>query len=116
MKAKEKSAAKNSKKALAAAAQDQQQLRGIRTPGNTVDVRGMSLPDAKEDVVNFISDFRKSGEQVAYIAHGHGTGEEMGVLKNGLREWLQSGKAPVSVFEPAAMEDGGDAFTIIALK
>mmetsp|Transcript_20412 Transcript_20412/g.39348 ORF Transcript_20412/g.39348 Transcript_20412/m.39348 type:complete len:163 (-) Transcript_20412:276-764(-) len=92
-------------------------IKGIRTATNTVDVRGLQLGEAQEEVLGFLMKTqasKKGARHVAYIAHGHGTGKDMNVLKNGLRQWFASGKTPVTDHAPADMEDGGDAYTIVA--
>ncbi|GAB5364798.1 hypothetical protein AAMO2058_001001200 [Amorphochlora amoebiformis] len=92
------------------------QLKGIRVADNTVDVRGMSLTEAQEEVLSFLKVASSRGLSLIYIAHGHGTGEAKGVVKNGLRAWLTNGVDQVSAFHAAALEDGGDAYTIVGLN
>lgn len=92
-------------------------LKGIRMPENTIDVRGMSLPEAKETVITFLAEKAAKRVRVAYIAHGQGMNERKGSLKDGIRNWLASGKvAVVTTHDAAAVEDGGDAYTIVGLK
>lgn len=85
----------------------------IRTEGNTVDVRGYNLEDAKDKVTGKISQCRMNGHGSLYVLHGHGSG---GVLKSKLRGWLKTEKRLIKKWAPADSTDGGDAFTRIELK
>ena len=85
----------------------------VRVPGNTVDLRGMTLDESIPMVQRFFSSAASAGFPVVYLLHGHGTG----ALKKGLRQWLtQQRPGNVISAKPAAEGDGGDAFTMVALK
>lgn len=83
----------------------------VRTASNTVDVRGLRADDAVSMVDAFLDRVASDGEDIGYVLHGHGTG----ALKAVVREQL--GRSPfVKWSRPAEPEDGGDAFTVFALK
>eukprot|EP00536_Pseudo-nitzschia_multiseries_P001502 jgi/Psemu1/317588/estExt_fgenesh1_pm.C_190024 len=85
----------------------------IRTEGNTVDVRGFNVEDAKSKVTDKISQCLLNRQKTVYVLHGHGSG---GVLKSKLRNWLKQEKRLVKKYAPADSLDGGDAFTRIELQ
>lgn len=82
----------------------------VRLPGNTLDMRGMRVDEGQEAAEKFFDKAVQSGWDTVFLLHGHGTG----ALKDGLRHWLRS-SAYVSDWSPASEEQGGDAFTIVAL-
>jgi DNA mismatch repair protein MutS2 len=84
----------------------------MRTEGNTVDVRGCNLEDARDKVTSKISQCKMNGHGSVYVLHGHGSG---GVLKSKLRGWLKMEKRLIKKWAPADSTDGGDAFTRIEL-
>jgi DNA mismatch repair protein MutS2 len=79
----------------------------VRTPSNTVDIRGMRVDEAEERVEAFIDLLLSEGEPAGFVLHGHGTG----ALKSAIREHLGSHRF-VARARPADEDDGGDAFTI----
>ena len=86
----------------------------FRSDGNTVDVRGKNLEEAKDAVKAKISQCIMSGRPAVYVLHGHGTG---GVLKSKIRGWLKSDRDKlVKRWAPADSSDGGDAFTRLELR
>ncbi len=85
----------------------------IRTEGNTVDVRGCNLEDARDKVTSKISQCKMNGHSALYVLHGHGSG---GVLKTKLRGWMKMERRLIKKFKPADAADGGDAFTRIELR
>ena len=88
----------------------------MRTPGNTVDVRGCNLMEAQEKIKDKCSMILMQGRQknpMIFILHGHGTN---GVLKSKLRQWLKSDRSLVKRWSAADAADGGDAFTRMELK
>ncbi|KAG5180049.1 muts protein-like protein 1B muts-like ATPase [Tribonema minus] len=83
----------------------------VRTPANTLDLRGKSLEESKLLCDQFFNRCIMNGNGVAFVLHGHGTE----VLKKGLRAWLP--KAPmVKRARPADSSDGGDAYTVVELS
>jgi DNA mismatch repair protein MutS2 len=82
----------------------------VRLPNNTLDMRGMRVDEGQEAAERFFDKAVQSGWDRVFLLHGHGTG----ALKDGLRHWLRS-SAYVADWAPANEEQGGDAFTIVAL-
>lgn len=85
--------------------------KAVRVGGNTMDLRGFRVEEAFDAVEKFFSDAAASGHRMVFLLHGHGTG----ALKDGLRRWLPTSMA-VERFGPANAEQGGDAFTVVALR
>eukprot|EP00468_Gymnochlora_sp_CCMP2014_P005572 CAMPEP_0167746914 /NCGR_PEP_ID=MMETSP0110_2-20121227/3979_1 /TAXON_ID=629695 /ORGANISM="Gymnochlora sp., Strain CCMP2014" /LENGTH=968 /DNA_ID=CAMNT_0007631735 /DNA_START=207 /DNA_END=3111 /DNA_ORIENTATION=+ len=108
--------ASNKKKKTKTVESTSVELKGIRMPENTIDVRGMTLEEAQEEIIIFLKEAVNGKMNIAYIAHGHGTGENKGLLKNGIRKWLRNSGAPITAQSPAALEDGGDAYTIVGKR
>jgi DNA mismatch repair protein MutS2 len=82
----------------------------VRVPSNTLDLRGMRVDEALENVDVFIDRMLRANEPVAYVLHGHGTG----ALKLAVRSHL-SLASHVRRSKPAEPDDGGDAFTVFWL-
>jgi DNA mismatch repair protein MutS2 len=84
----------------------------LRTPANTVSLRGLRIDDAEAAVDAFLDKASMSGWDVVFVLHGHGTG----ALKTAVRrEWLRQ-SAYVTQFAPANEDQGGDAYTVAALR
>jgi DNA mismatch repair protein MutS2 len=79
----------------------------VRTPSNTVDVRGMRVDEARERLEGFIDLLLSEGEPAGFVLHGHGTG----ALKSAVREHLEAHRF-VGRARAADDDQGGDAFTI----
>jgi DNA mismatch repair protein MutS2 len=85
----------------------------LKVPSNTVDLLGLTVDEATEEVENRASQARMQGNPALFLLHGHGTGR----LKNGLRAWLsRQSKAMVKSWRPGAVGEGGDAFTVMYLQ
>lgn len=82
----------------------------VRVPSNTLDLRGMRVDEALENVDVFIDRMLRANEPVAYVLHGHGTG----TLKLAVRSHLAAA-SHVRRSKPAEPDDGGDAFTVFWL-
>ncbi|MBT3218659.1 MAG: hypothetical protein HN348_06170 [Proteobacteria bacterium] len=83
-----------------------------RTPGNTLDMRGMRADEAEAALEHFFDKATLAGRDTAFLLHGHGTG----ALKQAVRrEWLAASNY-VQSWAPASEEQGGDAFTVTILK
>lgn len=82
----------------------------VRVPSNTLDLRGMRVDEALDNVDAFIDRMLRDDEPVAYVLHGHGTG----TLKLAVRSHL-SAATHVRRSKPAEPDDGGDAFTVFWL-
>merc|ERR1712151_878051 len=87
----------------------------IRTPSNTIDVRGKNLSEAQRSIEDFFSKSLSSRRYVVYILHGYGAG---GVLRDKIRNWLNNKKKNVWVkkWKVADQSDGGDSFTCVELQ
>lgn len=82
----------------------------IRTSGNTLDLRGERVDEALARVDRFLDEAALGGDAVVFILHGFGTG----VLRKAVRAHLK--KSPYTRrSRPASPEQGGDAFTAVAL-
>ena len=89
---------------------DPAELRGVRTPANTCDLRGRRVDEALAEAERFVDAAALRGEPVVFLLHGHGTG----ALKAALRAWLPA--APhVRAWRPARADEGGDAYTLVGL-
>jgi DNA mismatch repair protein MutS2 len=75
------------------------------------DVRGESLEDALSICRHHLDLAHQEGREWIRIIHGHGEG----VLKNGIREWLNTEKE-VSDFQPEHPLEGGDGVTRVVLR
>ena len=84
---------------------------GVRTPSNTIDLRGERVEESLETLDAFLDRALLSGISEVFILHGHGTG----ALKSAVRQCLP-GSPYVDHWAPANADQGGDAFTIVALR
>ena len=82
----------------------------LRTERNTCDLRGLRADEALDAVERFLDRMVLANEPVGWILHGHGTG----ALKTAVRRWLPS-SAHAESWRPAGENEGGDAFTRVAL-
>jgi DNA mismatch repair protein MutS2 len=83
---------------------------GVRTDSNTLDLRGMRVDEALDEVEAFLDGLSLTEHGCGYLLHGHGTG----ALKTALRQWLPKsrfGKA----WRVGGHDEGGDAFTVVIL-
>ncbi len=92
------------------AASTEPDLRGVPTPGNSLDLRGKRLDEAITATESFLDTLLLRGEPVAFVLHGHGTG----VLKKGLRRWAERSRY-VESWRPGQEGEGGDAWTVMGL-
>ncbi len=100
--------------AAAPAARYNQQPREpaeVRTPANTLDLRGMRVDEALDEVDKFLDRMFGSGEATAFLIHGHGTG----ALKAAVRDYLKQSPYPQH-FRTGTPEEGGDGITVVRLK
>jgi DNA mismatch repair protein MutS2 len=84
--------------------------QGVRTQGNTLDLRGMRVEEALDAVEAFLDEMILTENGSAFLLHGHGTG----ALKTALRQWLPKSKYGNRWYR-GGPDDGGDAFTVITL-
>ncbi len=83
----------------------------VRTPDNTLDLRGERVDEALTKVDVFLDRMLNVGEQLGFVLHGHGTG----ALKLAVRSHLQA-SSYVEHSSAAEPDSGGDAFTIFWLR
>jgi DNA mismatch repair protein MutS2 len=84
---------------------------GVRTSGNTLDLRGERVDDALSKVDAFVDRLLNVGEPLGFVLHGHGTG----ALKSAVRSHLRA-SSHIEQSQPADPDSGGDAFTIFWLR
>jgi DNA mismatch repair protein MutS2 len=83
----------------------------VRTPQNTLDLRGERVDAGLDKVDAFLDRMLNTGEQLGFVLHGHGTG----AMKLAVRSHLQA-SSYVEHSSPADADSGGDAFTIFWLR
>lgn len=83
----------------------------LRTPANTLDLRGARVHEALGLIDKALDDALRAGEDALFVIHGHGTG----ALRAALREHLQ-GHPLVERHEAGAPKEGGDGVTVVYLK
>ncbi|MEO0947586.1 MAG: endonuclease MutS2 [Cyanobacteria bacterium J06641_5] len=79
----------------------------VRTPANTLDIRGARVAEAEPDLEAAIA----RADNVVWIIHGKGTGK----LRQGVHEFLKRHPA-IARFELAANKEGGAGVTVAYLK
>lgn len=77
----------------------------------TLDLRGQRVEEAMTALQRFFDDALLLGEKQLRILHGKG----YGILKQAIREWLQSNR-DVASFASERIELGGDGITVVNLK
>jgi DNA mismatch repair protein MutS2 len=82
----------------------------IQTSDNTVDVRGLNSDDAVSMTMTFLDRAVGSGQRVAFVVHGHGTG----ALRDAIRRELKASRY-VAYFRPGEQNEGGDGATVVWL-
>jgi DNA mismatch repair protein MutS2 len=84
--------------------------RGVPTPGNTVDLRGMRVDEAIQAAEAFVDRALRAGDGYVFVLHGHGTG----AVKEAIRDHFR--RIPiVARVAPANADQGGDAHTVLVL-
>lgn len=77
----------------------------------TLDLRGQRADEALAALQHFFDDAQLLGEKELRILHGKG----FGILKQMIREWLQSNR-DVQSFRSERLELGGDGITVVTMK
>lgn len=93
------------------AAVDRADLAGLRLDSNTLDLRGVRLHDAMDQIPLFLDRMTVEGRSVAFVLHGHGTG----ALKKAVRDYLPT-CGYITGWRPCDPGEGGDAYTIVGLR
>ncbi len=81
-------------------------LDGVRTPSNTLDLRGFRVDEAIQATEKFLDQLLLQDVPAAFLLHGHGTG----ALKQALRNHLTRTSHAWRALEEG---EGGDAFTLV---
>jgi DNA-nicking Smr family endonuclease len=85
-----------------------------------LDLHGMTRAEAKEAVEKFVSESRRGGKRCVLVVHGRGLNskDQIPVLKEALRTWLQRGRIARSVlaFATARPHDGGAGAVYVLLR
>ncbi|HYV49910.1 MAG TPA: Smr/MutS family protein [Myxococcaceae bacterium] len=85
-----------------------------------VDLHGMNRVEAKEAVEKFVSESRRAGKRCVLVVHGRGLNskDQIPVLKEAVRAWLQRGRIARSVlaFATAQPHDGGAGAVYVLLR
>jgi len=85
----------------------------------TLDLHGMHLQQARDQVESFVRDCRVRGDRVVLIVHGRGLNSpgQHSVLRGEVTAWLSEGKCAVhvSAFVTAAPELGGEGAVCVLL-
>ena len=95
-----------------------QQLRRGRLPvGAELDMHGMTVTVARNELVHFISSCRDQHIRCVRIIHGKGysTGGQAPVLKNRLNNWLRQ-HPDVLAFSSAPQNEGGSGAVNVLLR
>lgn len=83
----------------------------VRTPGNTLDLRGARVEEGLALLETFLDESMLASRDVVFVLHGHGTG----AMKSAVRRVLAASRY-VRSCSPAAEEQGGDALTLVHLR
>jgi DNA mismatch repair protein MutS2 len=83
----------------------------MRTPGNTLDLRGLRVEEGLERLGAFLDEAMLAGRDTVFVLHGHGTG----AMKSAIRRALAESRY-VSESLPAPEDQGGDALTVSRLR
>lgn len=83
----------------------------MRSPGNTLDLRGVRVEDGIEQLERFLDDAMLEGREFVFVLHGHGTG----AMKSAVRRVLAASPY-VNATAPAPEDQGGDALTVSRLR
>lgn len=83
----------------------------VRTESNTLDLRGLRVDEAVALTESFLDRLYGSGEKIAFLNHGVGTG----ALRDAVREYLRGATRYVRRFRPGDSDEGGDRVTVVQL-
>lgn len=83
----------------------------MRVESNTLNLRGMRVDEALDFVDQGLDRAVSDGVGVVFVLHGHGTG----ALKTAVREALRT-HTRAQRWAPANTDQGGDAFTVVAVR
>lgn len=83
----------------------------IRLPNNTCDLRGLRVEEGLEAAEKFMDEAQIQRFDTVFVLTGHGTG----AMKDALRRWLSTCRY-VSSWCAGSAHQGGDAYTVVALR
>ncbi|HUU03295.1 MAG TPA: Smr/MutS family protein [Myxococcota bacterium] len=83
----------------------------VRAAGNTLDLRGQRVDESLDELDKFLDNLFATGQEVAFIIHGHGSG----ALRAAVRDYLKGSPYPRH-FRPGTPEEGADGVTVVKLK
>ena len=83
----------------------------VRTPGNTVDLRGERADAAVALAETFLDDALQSGQDAIYLLHGHGTGALRGALRDHFARY-----PGIASMRPGGDTEGGEGVTVLELR
>ena len=83
----------------------------VRTPTNTLDLRGTRVDEALARLDAFLDVMLGEGEPLGFVLHGHGTG----AIKAAVREHLAA-SGYIEQSRAAEPDEGGDAFSVFWLR
>jgi len=83
----------------------------VRTASNTLDLRGLRVDEAIALTESFLDRLYGSGDKIAYLNHGVGTG----ALRDAVREYLKGATRYVKRWRTGEPEEGGDRVTVVHL-
>ena len=103
---------------------DRSLMRAVRRGDFSVqghlDLHGMTRAEAKEAVEKFITEARRAHKRCVLVVHGRGLNskDQIPVLKDAVRGWLQRGRIAHSVlaFATARPHDGGAGAVYVVLR
>ncbi|RLB59421.1 MAG: hypothetical protein DRI34_01880 [Deltaproteobacteria bacterium] len=95
----------------AEAAGERAGVEPVRSPDNTIDLRGRRADEAVALLDKFLDELFAAGRPAAFVVHGHGTG----ALRAAVREYLAASPYPRH-FRAGLPEEGGDGVTVVVLK
>jgi DNA mismatch repair protein MutS2 len=84
----------------------------LRSVDNSLDLRGMRVDDALSLLDAFLDRLYGSGESVAYVEHGFGSG----ALRDAVRSHLARPSPYVESARAGAPEEGGERLTVVRLR
>jgi DNA mismatch repair protein MutS2 len=84
--------------------------QAVRVDANTLDLRGKRVDEGLSELDMFLDRAQRASWDSAFVLHGHGTG----AMKRAVREFLRT-SAAVARWMPANADQGGDAYTVVAL-
>ena len=83
----------------------------LRIEANTVDLRGKRVDEGIDCLERAFDRAALRGMDTLFVLHGHGTG----AMKKAVREWMRTASF-ITQWAPANADQGGDAYTIAAIR